>query len=226
VRQDVLPAASYARSVTVLIPVRMGILADHAVVPDAAPDRPKLVDHVIVFTPTLSLAVPLTVNVLADVAALAVEGTAMVMVGGVLSTPPPALFVLDRTTVTDFATRELPAIAVIVITLLPSASGMLATVQAAPATLAAPFWPVLLLQETVIAPDPPTAVPARLSVVAGVVAAIGFTVRVKGSGVGVGVGAGTGRGAGGGVFPVGVLPVGVFPVGVSPVGIVPVLAAA
>ena len=55
-----LPAASYARTTTVLVPTSSGAVADQAVVPEATPESPVESDHFTDATPTLSPAVPLT----------------------------------------------------------------------------------------------------------------------------------------------------------------------
>jgi hypothetical protein len=57
-----LPAASYARMMTVLVPTSSGTVADQAVVPEAMPELPVDTDHCTDATPTLSLAVPLTTS--------------------------------------------------------------------------------------------------------------------------------------------------------------------
>jgi hypothetical protein len=60
--QEELPAASYARTVTVLVPTKSGTVADQAVVPEAMPEFPVDTDHFTDATLTLSLAVPLTAS--------------------------------------------------------------------------------------------------------------------------------------------------------------------
>jgi hypothetical protein len=57
-----LPAASYARTVTVFVPTSSGAVADQAVVPEAMPEAPVDTDHFTDATPRLSLAVPLTAS--------------------------------------------------------------------------------------------------------------------------------------------------------------------
>jgi len=57
-----LPTLSYARMTTWLNPTSSGIVAVHAVVPDAVPAPPVLVDHITLATPDESEAVPLNVN--------------------------------------------------------------------------------------------------------------------------------------------------------------------
>jgi hypothetical protein len=103
VRQEVFPAASLARTVTVLLPISKGTVADQAVVPLARPDRPKLVLQVTCFTPMLSLAVPFNVTNIAVVDIVAVEGEVMVRLGAVVSVgvEPGGE---SRVTVTVFAT--------------------------------------------------------------------------------------------------------------------------
>ena len=71
--------------VTVLFPIYRGTVADQAVVPLAIPDVPKLVLQVTWFTPTLSLAVPLSVTKAAVVDMVAVEGEVIVSDGAVVS---------------------------------------------------------------------------------------------------------------------------------------------
>jgi hypothetical protein len=66
-RQLELPAASYARMVTVFVPTSSGTVADHAVVPEAMPEAPVDTDHFTDATPTLSLAVPLTTSFASEV---------------------------------------------------------------------------------------------------------------------------------------------------------------
>ena len=84
-RHDVFPAASWARTVTVLEPTSSGICAVHCVVPAAVPDPPVLVAHVIAVTPTLSLAVPLTTIEVAAVEITADEEEVIASCGGVVS---------------------------------------------------------------------------------------------------------------------------------------------
>ena len=73
--------------ITVLDPVRSGIVADHCVVPWAVPDRPVLVDQVTAATPTLSDAVPENWSEDAEVDTMLPPGDVMVRVGGVVSLP-------------------------------------------------------------------------------------------------------------------------------------------
>src|SRR6266699_6713084 len=67
VRHPELPAASKARIVIALLPVRSGTLTDQLAVPDAAPTSPNESVHFTAVTPTLSRAVPLMVMLAADV---------------------------------------------------------------------------------------------------------------------------------------------------------------
>jgi hypothetical protein len=57
-----LPAVSYARMTTWLNPTSSGTAALHAVVPEAVPDPPVLVEKVTLATPEESDAVPLNVR--------------------------------------------------------------------------------------------------------------------------------------------------------------------
>ena len=68
VRDPMFPAASVALMVTAFIPTSSGTDAVQLVVPTAGPDLAKLVAHVTVLTPTLSLAVPRRMTVVPDVA--------------------------------------------------------------------------------------------------------------------------------------------------------------
>lgn len=63
-----LPAASRAVNVRTLVPVcRAMPFALHAARPDTVPEPPRSLDHWIDCTPTLSLALPLTVMVALEV---------------------------------------------------------------------------------------------------------------------------------------------------------------
>jgi hypothetical protein len=57
-RQAELPAASYARMVTTVVPTSSGTSADQAEVPAAIPASPEEVLNFTAVTPTLSLAAP------------------------------------------------------------------------------------------------------------------------------------------------------------------------
>ena len=63
-------------------PVINGMVADHAVVPVAAPDVPKFVDHFTDVIPAASDAVPETMTDAANVASVDVTGEVIVNVGG------------------------------------------------------------------------------------------------------------------------------------------------
>ena len=84
-RQEELPAASYARTVTVLLPTSSGTDADHETVPVAVPAPPVDVVHATDATPTLSLAVPLMVSAAAELDTIDEPGETIVMVGGTVS---------------------------------------------------------------------------------------------------------------------------------------------
>ena len=75
--QLLLPAASKARIVTVLIPVNNGTDTDQVLVPEAVPAPPKLLAQVIARTPTLSVAVPVMVTVDVLTVIVAVPGEAI-----------------------------------------------------------------------------------------------------------------------------------------------------
>ena len=87
-RHAEFPAASNARTVTVVLPTRSGTAADHLVVPDAVPASPFEVDQATRITPTLSLAVPLTAMAADEVATIVSEGTRICKDGGVVSPLP------------------------------------------------------------------------------------------------------------------------------------------
>lgn len=84
-RHPEFPAASYARTVTTVLPTSSGTSADQAVVPVASPESPFEVLHFTAVTPTLSLAVPETWMDGEDVEAIVEPGERMVSDGGVMS---------------------------------------------------------------------------------------------------------------------------------------------
>ena len=90
-RQPEFPAASKARTVTVLFPRSSGIVADQAVMPAAVPPDPKLLAQETSVTPTLSLAVPAITIDVALVENVAVDGEVMLNAGAVVSAPPAPL---------------------------------------------------------------------------------------------------------------------------------------
>lgn len=174
-RQPIFPAASEARTITVLFPISNGIEADHAVVPDAAPDVPKFVAQETCVTLMLSLAVPPMVTDAAVVDIVPVEGEVIVRLGAVVSV------IIDcRVTETDFDARLPPAMAVTVMTFAPIISGILEMLQAEADTAAVPEPPPLDVHVMVIALDPPPADPDKLTLEAPVVEATPFTVSVRG----------------------------------------------
>jgi hypothetical protein len=84
---DVLPAASRAVTVSTLLPVWSAIGVVHDVVPDVVPLPPRLLTQVTCVTPTLSLAVPLSVIVIAEVEYVDADvGPVIVTTGTVAST--------------------------------------------------------------------------------------------------------------------------------------------
>lgn len=182
--------------VTVLEPTRRGIDADQLAVPLAVPDCPMFVDHVTEVTPTLSVAVPLNEIAVAVVETVVPPGAEMVSVGGVVSVPPPLEggVAVCRVTLTICVTMLDPAVAVTVMVFAPIARAMLEIVHGAEPVALPEAVPVD--QVTTIVPDPPCAVPDRLTVDAVVVAAGALIVSVNAVGVGEGAGVGAGAGAG------------------------------
>lgn len=114
--------------VIALEPTSSGTVALHCVVPLAVPDCPVLVDQVIDVTPTLSLAVPPTAMVAAEVDTEVDAGVVMVSVGAVVSGPPP-LAAPCSTIETLCETRLTPSVAVTTMVLVPEASGIAVIVQ-------------------------------------------------------------------------------------------------
>jgi hypothetical protein len=86
-RHPELPAASKARIVIALLPVKSGTLTDQIAVPDARPPSPNESVHFTAVTPALSLAVPLMVMLAAEVETIVDPGDVMLTDGGVLSAP-------------------------------------------------------------------------------------------------------------------------------------------
>jgi hypothetical protein len=86
-RHPELPAASNARIVIALLPVKSGTLTDQLAVPDAAPPSPNALLHFTAVTPTLSLAVPLKTILAEEVETTVEPGDAMFKDGGVVSAP-------------------------------------------------------------------------------------------------------------------------------------------
>ena len=72
----------------VLLPTSKGMLADHAVFPEAVPDPPVDVVHCTEATPTLSLALPLTAIVAAAVDTIEELGDTIVRTGAIVSVVP------------------------------------------------------------------------------------------------------------------------------------------
>jgi len=135
-------------------------------------------------TPTLSLAVPAMVTKDAVVDMVPLEGEVMVKLGAVVSAPPLPEPAAARVMVSVFDSWLLAAVAVTVMMFAPTASGILAMVQADADPAAIPEAPVEADQITVIAPDPPVADPDKLTLAAVVVEVTWFTVNARGAGVG------------------------------------------
>ena len=146
-----------------MLPIKSGIAADQAVVPDAAPAEPKFVAQDTRVTPTLSLAVPAMTIEVPVVDMVPVEGEVMVKLGAVVFAPPPPEPATARVTVTVFDSWLPPAEAVMVMIFAPTASGILAMVQAVADPAGIPDAPAEADQATVIAPDPPVADPDTLT---------------------------------------------------------------
>ena len=160
-------------------------------VPEATPDWPRFVAHVIATTPTLSLAVPFKVIEAADVETDVDAGETIVRLGAVVSGVAEAAC---RITVMEREVDVEPWIAVRVIVFDPTISGTPEIVHEDDPR-AVPEMPPID-QVTTAAPDPPDVVPDRLIVDAVVVAGEIFTVRLSGpDGAGVGAGAGVGFGS-------------------------------
>jgi hypothetical protein len=154
-RQDEFPAASVARTMTVVRPGGSGTAAFHCEVPVAVPLPPEFVDQATDATPTLSVAVPEIRIEARDVEADVPAGEAMLRDGAVLSGAGGGLV---RSIATAFDTCALPLEAVNVIVLGPGDKPTPFTVQAAPFTAAAPDAPPEDRQDTAAAP---VTVPAR-----------------------------------------------------------------
>ncbi len=98
--------------------------------PLAVPDPPVELVHVTLVTPTLSLVVPLSTIVLSDVETVVAPGEVMVSDGAVASGVPGCGVLARRVTFNVRVTRVCcESVAVIVITLSPTLSGIAAMVQ-------------------------------------------------------------------------------------------------
>jgi hypothetical protein len=159
-----------------LFPISSGIAADHAVVPDAAPEPPKLVAQETSVTPTLSLAVPAMVKMLAVVDMVPVEGEVIFKLGAVVSAPPPETAEV-RTTVMVLESWLPAAVAVMVMTFVPTTSGTFAIAKGAEPAAIPDALPVDHV--TVIAPDPPVADPDKLTLDAVVDDIAWFSVNAR-----------------------------------------------
>jgi hypothetical protein len=177
--------------VTTFDPTNKGMVQDQLAVPLAVPAPPVFVDQITCATPTLSLAVPLKTMLAALVEIDVAPGVAIVNVGAVVSVPPLLGGTAGkdwRVMVTLWDTLLDPAVAVTVKVFVPMASAIFGMVHvvipdATPDDVEED-------QVTEVAPDPPVAVPERLTVEDVVVAVTGFTASVSGPGAGVGVGGG------------------------------------
>jgi hypothetical protein len=84
-RQEELPAASAAVILTMFVPKSRGIEAFHEPVPPATPAYPEEVDHRTDVTPMLSVAVPATAILGADVETRVIAGYVIRSPGETLS---------------------------------------------------------------------------------------------------------------------------------------------
>ena len=154
-RHPIFPAASLARIVTVFDPTNSGTVALHCVVPDAVPAPPVFVAQVTVFTPTLSLAVPLNASDDAEVETDVDDGIEIVSAGGVVSPVPVVVVVVVvgvvvvvvvaaaavRVTTAVCETCVTLSLAVTVIVFDPIASGRFIMLHALPMIAAVPEDP-------------------------------------------------------------------------------------
>lgn len=143
----------------VLIPTYSGIgPVDHWFVPLATPEAPVEFSHVTLATPTLSLAVPVTVIEVAEVATVVIVGNRIVIDGGTVSDPAPGvaggveggvagcggsaggLGACSVTVTLAFALSLLASIAVTVMRFEPTCKGTAAMLQLTPPN-AAPAAP-------------------------------------------------------------------------------------
>lgn len=166
---------------TWLKPTSSGIAAFHALVPEAVPARPVLVDQVTLATPDRSDAVPRNVSEASVVENDVVDGYVMLSVGPVVSVPVGGGATV-RVTLTVRTTVSVAAVAVTVKLLNPAARGMFKADQFVPLTAAVPDAPVLESHVTTGVPLPPVTVPESDTVADVVVAGGTFTISVRGDG--------------------------------------------
>jgi len=162
-----LPVAPTAVIVIVLDPTARGMLAaiQFAPVNTAKPDEPALADHVIAGGPSSAVTVPES-EIVADVV---VAGTAFTV----------RLSNETRVTLTVWAALPVVSVAVIVMLLSPTVSGMFAAVQVVPFSEAVPEAPPVVDHVTTGVPLPPVTVPASEIVADVVVPGTAFTVRLR-----------------------------------------------
>jgi hypothetical protein len=170
------------------------------------PAPPVFVAQVTVFTPTLSLAVPLNASDDAEVETDVDDGIEIVSVGGVVSPVPVVVVVvvvgvevvvLVVAVVVDAVVRVTTAVcetcvtlslAVTVIVFDPIASGRFITLHALPMIAAVPEGPWPALHVTATDPFPPEIEPERFTLDAVVLDGVVLTVKASAAGVGVAVG--------------------------------------
>ena len=98
--QPVFPAKSLARTTMLLVPTSSGTSAVQLVVPVAVPDLPVEVVHVTLTTPMLSLAVPVSLMLAAEVSTLVAAGLVILMSGATVSVTAIKVAVTVRESVT------------------------------------------------------------------------------------------------------------------------------
>jgi hypothetical protein len=132
-RQPALPAASKARTTMLLVPTRSGIDADQNVVPEAVPVELELV-HPTTVTPTLSVAMPITVIEAPGVETMVAEGDLTLTAGAVVSLDGTGVgggggSSVRVTTKVEEAVCPVPSLTVTVMWLSPTLKGTEATDQ-------------------------------------------------------------------------------------------------
>ena len=171
--RETLPVESVAVSVMLFSPAVKGMLAMVQFVPliEAVPEGPVLEAHVTVAPPLPPVTVPESETV-AEVVVAAGTVTVKTRGGGVTAC---------RVTVTLLEELPVVSVAVTVMLLSPTASGMLDAAQFAPFTAAVPDPPALVLHVTVGVPLPPATVPDSDTVADVVVPGVASIARARGA---------------------------------------------
>ena len=152
-RQLVLPAVSRSRTTTVFPQINNGTSAVQYVVPVAVPEFPVEVDQVTAVTPTLSVAVPVSLTLAELVRTLVLDGLVIFRAGATLSVGITRF----TTTVRDADTEE-ESTAVRVSVLTPGSNGRDGMDQVRPPS-AEPLPPRSLVQVTRTSPFPSVTIP-------------------------------------------------------------------